>query len=327
MRRSGSGSGSGSGCGSGSGSARILQLLALVCWAVLLGRAEDDELTVEESTERTREKVTGGKKEADRRFSEELFEGIDPSRLGETKKLSMDDFVVQDPTGSRRNESEVASDSNRCGRALECGDCLAAKCAWCLATQRCTPDVIGADHGCPAGPDEHISSKDEWTGLKACPSYDALKCDECRAIAHQVAAALTTRQARPAVAKRSPPRLTELELLDLFEDTACVEEAFGSYGARVNSTSGELQLAGPGVAGELLDSELTNEGFKKAPLARHCRELTSDELDESEIYGLFVGGGEEAVRAAICEADCGKKAKKKKKKKSKKKKKGKSREL
>ena len=56
MRRSGSGSGCASGSGSGSGSAWVLQLLALVCWAVLLGRAEDDELTVEESTERTREK-------------------------------------------------------------------------------------------------------------------------------------------------------------------------------------------------------------------------------------------------------------------------------
>ena len=78
----------------------------------------------------------------------------------------------------------------------------------------------------------------------------------------------------------------------------------GSYGARVNSTSGELKLAGPGVAGDSLESELTNEGFKRTALAWRCRALTSDEVDESEIYEAFVAGGEGAVRGAICKADC-----------------------
>ena len=188
---------------------------------MLLSQAEDEDLTVQESPERAPEQMPGRS-----RFSEELFKGIDPSRLGETKKLSTEDFKLHDPTGSRRNQSQVASDTNRCGRALDCGECLAAACAWCLASQRCLPDFVGAAHGCPGGPDEQISVNDEWTGLAVCPSRDALKCDECRAVAYQVSAALTTHEARPVVAKRSPARLTELELLDLVEAT-CSEAAFG----------------------------------------------------------------------------------------------------
>ena len=45
----------------------------------------------------------------------------------------------------------------------------------------------------------------------------------------------------------------------------------------------------PGVPGEGLDGNFTNEGFKMSSLARRCTEMVSDERDEGEVYRMVRG--------------------------------------
>ena len=217
----------------------------------------------------------------------------------------VDDFTEKKMGPTERNETEKARDANSCGRALECGVCLDQGCAWCLNSEECIADVagefmsLGKDQGCPGGPDAHISRHENWKGMGSCPSNDALKCDECGAIAYQITHQLATLHATKKVRNRTPPVISEIELLDLFEAEICTAETFEVYGARVNSTSKELVLAGPGVPGGKLDGNFTNEGFKKTLLARRCTEMVSDERDEGEVYRMFKPQ-RYLLRAATC---------------------------
>jgi hypothetical protein len=260
-------------------------MAARLGWFVLLalvvgsGFAED-ELEVNEHSDEGEEEqpeVDDTRKKINEEFRSELFKDVDPSRLGETQKLTMDDFTEKKLGPTERSNTEVAADANRCGRALACGECLELGCAWCMSGEQCIADVagefmsLGQEHGCPGGPDEHISGHENWKHLSACPSYDALKCDECSGIAHQIGQSLAKLHGTKRVRNRSPPVISELELLDLFESEVCTPETFAIYGAKVNDTSKELQLSGPGVLGESLSGDIKSEGFKKKVRAHQCR--------------------------------------------------------
>ena len=251
--------------------AKRLRLLTHTCLLVVLvaGLAAEDELNVEDQGGDEESEQKKGREKADAQFRSELFKDIDPSRLGKTQKLTMDDFTEKKLGPTERTEAEVAADANRCGRALECSSCLELGCAWCLSAEKCIADVAGEfmsqgkEHGCPGGPDEHISGHENWKHLSACPSYDALKCDECSGIVHQIGQSLASHHSTNKVKRRTPPVISELELLDLFESEICTPNTYSDYGAKVNQTSKQLQLCGPGVPGENLDGELKSVGFKK----------------------------------------------------------------
>lgn len=243
---------------------RTALLMTLV--AVLVA---EDELEVEGHAGDDESEPAGNREKINEQFRSELFKDIDPSRLGKTQKLKMEDFTEKKLGPTARTETEIAADTNRCGRALECGSCLELGCAWCLSAEKCIADVAGEfasqgkEHGCPGGPDEHISGHENWQHLSACPSYDALRCDECSSIVHQIGNSLASRHRTKKISQRTPPVISELELLDLFESEVCTPKTYSGYGAKVNQTSKELQLSGPGVPGENLEGELKSVGFKK----------------------------------------------------------------
>lgn len=240
--------------------------------SLLVALAAEDELEVEDQADHDSDRAPEQRKTKEQinaEFRSELFKDIDPSRIGKTQKLTMDDFEEKKLGPTERTESEIAADTNRCGRALECSSCLELGCAWCLSGEQCIADVAGEfasqgkEHGCPGGPDEHISGHENWKHLSACPSYDALKCDECSAIVHQIGDSLANLHRTKKIRQRNPPVISELELLDLFESEVCTPETYSDYGAKVNQSSKQLQLSGPGVPGESLKGELQSVGFKK----------------------------------------------------------------
>jgi hypothetical protein len=240
--------------------------------SLVVALAAEDELEVEEQAEHDSDEASEQAKKKEKinaEFRSELFKDIDPSRLGKTQKLTMDDFEEKKLGPTERTETEIAADTNRCGRALECSSCLELGCAWCLSGEQCIADVAGEfasqgkQYGCPGGPDNHISGHENWKHLSACPSYDALKCDECSAIVHNIGHSLASLHGTNKIRNRNPPVISELELLDLFESEVCTPETYSEYGAKVNQSSKELQLSGPGVRGESLEGDLKSVGFKK----------------------------------------------------------------
>lgn len=115
------------------------------------------------------------------------------------------------------------------------------------------------------------------------PRY--LDCDACGAVAWQL-----RRSVRTAEASQSGRRLSEAQLLEIFEDRACTKETFGPYGLKNPQGGSQRVLDGPGAEGAGLKGGRVSGGTFPNKLARRCSEIVG-EFDEMELYNLLGDGG------------------------------------
>ena len=115
------------------------------------------------------------------------------------------------------------------------------------------------------------------------PRY--LDCDACGAVAWQL-----RRSVRTAEASQSGRRLSEAQLMEIFEDRTCTKETFAPYGLKNPQGGTQRVLDGPGAEGAGLKGGRVSGGTFPNKLARRCAEIVG-EFDEMELYSLLGDGG------------------------------------